>query len=54
MALDKLKESKGKSHKQQFEEEREAAHSQMVQNIERTRVMVRNSVSRASTISVEE
>ena len=54
VALDKMKESKGKYHKQQVEEEREAAYSQMVQNIERRRAMVRNSVSRASTISAEE
>ena len=49
-----MKKSKGKSHKQQIEKEREAAHSQMVQNIERTRAMVRNLVSRVSTISAEE
>ena len=54
VALDKMKESKGKYHKQQVEEEREAAYSQMVQNIERMRAMVRNSISRASTISAEE
>ena len=54
VALDKMKESKGKRHKQQVEEEREAAYSQMVQNIERTRAMVRNSISRASTLSAEE
>ena len=54
VALDKMKESKGKYHKQQVEEEREAAYSQMAQNVERTRAMVRNSVSRASTISAEE
>ena len=54
VALDKLKESKGKSHKQQIEEERDAAYSQMAQNVERTRAMVRNSMSRASTISAEE
>ena len=41
VALDKLKESKGKSHKQQVEEERDAAYSQMVQNVERMRAMVR-------------
>ena len=46
--LDEMKESKEKNHKQQVEEEREAAYSQMAQNIER------NSVSRASTISAEE
>ena len=54
VALDKMKESKGKYHKQQVEEERNAAFSQMVQNVERMRDMVRNSVSRASTISAEE
>ena len=53
-ALDKMKESKGKYHKQQTEEERDAAYSQMVQNVERMRDMVRNSISRASTISAEE
>ena len=41
MALDKIKESKGKCHKQQVEEERDAAYSQMVQNVERMRAMVR-------------
>ena len=35
VALDKFKESKGKSHKQQVEEERDAAYSQMVQDIEK-------------------
>ena len=49
-----MKESKGKYHKQQVEEERDAAYSQMVQNVERMRAMVRNSISRASTISAEE
>ena len=49
-----MKESKGKYHKQQVEEERDAVYSQMVQNVERTRAMVRNSISRASTISAEE
>ena len=54
LALDKLKESKGKYQKQQVEEERDASYSQMVQNVERTRAMVRGSISRASTISAEE
>ena len=49
-----MKESKGKYHKQQAEEERDAAYAQMAQNVERTRAMVRNSISRASTISAEE
>ena len=54
VALDKLKESKGKHLKQQDEEEREAVYSQMAQNIERMRAVVRNSISSASTISAEE
>ena len=54
VALHKMRENKGKYHKQQAEEERDATYSQMVQNVERTRDMVRNSVSRASTISAEE
>ena len=54
IALDKMKESKGKHPKQPDEKEREAAYSQMAQNMERTRNVVRNSISRASTISAEE
>ena len=54
IALDKMKESKGKHPKQPDEEERKAAYSQMAQNMERTRTVVRNSISRASTISAEE
>ena len=49
-----MKESKEKSYKQQVEEERDTAYFQMAQNVERTRAMVRNSISRASTISAEE
>ena len=49
-----MKESKGKYQKQQTEEERDATYAQMVQNVEKTRAMVRNTVSRASTISAEE
>ena len=49
-----MKESKGKHPKQPDEKEREAAYSQMTQNMERTRNVVRNSISRASTISAEE
>ena len=54
IALDKMKESKGKQLKQLDEKEREVAYSQMAQNMERTRTVVRNSISRASTISAEE
>ena len=49
-----MKNSKEKYHEQQIEEERGAAYAQMIQNVEKTRAMVRNSVSRASTISGEE
>ena len=49
-----MKESKGKHPKQPDEEERKATYSQMGQNMERTRTVVRNSISRASTISAEE
>ena len=54
MALEKMKESKEKHHNQQAEEERDATYAQMVQNLEKTRTIVRNSVSRASIISAEE
>ena len=49
-----MKESKGRYYKQQAEEERDAAYAQMVQDVEKTRAMVRNSIIRASTISAEE
>ena len=49
-----MKESKGKHPKQPDKKEREATYSQMAQNMERTRKVVRNSISRASTISAEE
>ena len=45
-----MKESKEKCHVQQVQEERDATYAQMVQSLEKTRAMVRNSVSRASTI----
>ena len=54
MALEKLKESKEKCCNQQAQKERDATYAQMVQNLEKTRAIVRNSVSRAFTISVEE
>ena len=54
MALEKMKESKEKHHNQQAQEEIDATYAQMVQNLEKTRVMVRNSVRKASTISTEE
>ena len=54
IALDKMKESKGKHPKQPDEKEREITYSQMAQNMEKTRTVVRNSISRASTTSAEE
>ena len=54
VALEKMKESKEKHHVQQAQEERDATYAQMAQSLEKTRAMVRNSVSRASTISAEE
>ena len=54
VTLEKMKESKEKCCNQQAQEERDAIYAQMVQNLEKTRAVVRNSVSRASTISAEE
>ena len=54
IALDKMKESKRKHTKQPDEKEREVTYFQMAQNMERTKTVVRNSISRASTISAEE
>ena len=53
VASEKMKVSKEKHHNQQAQEERDAIYAQMVQNLEKTRAVVRNSVSRASTISPE-
>ena len=49
-----MKESKGKHLKQPDKKEREIIYSQMAQNMEKTRNVVRNSISQASTISAEE
>ena len=54
IALDIMKESKGKHPKQPDKKERENAYSQMAQNMERTRNVIRNSISQASTISAKE
>ena len=54
IALDKMKEGKGKHPKQPDEKEREITYSQMAQNMEKTRTVVRNCINRASTISAEE
>ena len=54
VALENMKEGKEKCHNQQAQEEKDATYAQMVQNLEKTRAIVRNSVRRASTISAEE
>ena len=46
-----MKQSKGK---QPEREEREVVYSQIAQNMEKTRNVVRSSISQASTISAEE
>ena len=43
VALEKMKESKEKCHNQQAQGERDAIYAQMVQNLEKTRAVVRNS-----------
>ena len=48
-----MKESKEQQCHQQSQEERDAVYAQMLQNLERTRAAVRNSISKASTISNE-
>ena len=49
-----MKQSKGKHHKQPDKEEREVVYSQITQNMEKMRNVVRSSISQASTISAEE
>ena len=46
VALEKMKESKEKCCTQQVQEERYATYAQMAQGLEKTRVIVRNSVNR--------
>ena len=53
-ALDVMKQSKGKHPRQPDKEEREVVYSQIAQNMEKTRIVVRSSISQASTISAEE
>ena len=54
ITLNVMKESKGKHPKQTDKEEREVVYSQIAQNMEKTRNVVRNSISRVPTISTEE
>ena len=53
-ALERMKESKDQQCHQQSQEERDAMYVQMLQNLERTRVAVRSSINKVSTISDEE
>ena len=53
-ALDALKERKKQKLKEPDKEENKAVYSQIAQNMEKTRDVVRRSMSRASTISAEE
>ena len=53
-ALNAMKQSKGKQPKQPDKEEREVVYSQIAQDMERMRNVVRSSISQASTISAEE
>ena len=54
IALNVMKESKRKHPKHPSKDEREVVYSQIAQNTEKARNVVRNSISRASTISAEE
>ena len=54
LTLDGMKESKEKQYHQWSQEERDAIYARMLHNLERTRAAVRNSISKASTISDEE
>ena len=49
-----MKESKGKHLQQPSKDEGEVVYSQIAQNMEKMRNVVRNSISQASTISAEE
>ena len=53
-ALDALEERKKQQLKQPNKEESKAVYSQIAQDMEKTRDVVRRSMSRASTISAEE
>ena len=54
MTLNSIKEKKEKQYKQQSQKERDAVYARMLHDLERTRAVVRNTISRASTISAEE
>ena len=54
MTLNSIKEKKEKQYQQQSQKERDAVYARMLHNLEWTRTVVRNTISRASTISAEE
>ena len=54
MTLNSIKEKNEKQYQQQSQKERDAVYARMLHNLERTRAVVRNTISRASTILVEE
>ena len=54
MTLNSLKEKKEKQYQQQSQKERDSIYARMLHNLERTRAVVRNSISRVSTILAEE
>ena len=53
-ALDVMKQNKSKHHKQLDKGKWEVVYSQIAQNMEKMRNVVRSSLSQASTISAEE
>ena len=54
MTLNSIKEKKEKQYQQQSQKERDAVYARMLHNLERTRAVVRNTISRPSTILAEE
>ena len=54
MTLNSLKEKKEKQYQQQSQKEKDAVYARMLHNLERTRAVVRNFISYASTILAEE
>ena len=54
MTLNSIKEKKKKQYKQQSQKERDAVYARMLHDLERTRAVVRDTISRASTISTED
>ena len=54
MTLNSIKEKKEKQYQQQSQKERDAVYARMLHNFEKTRAVVRNTISRASTILAEE